>query len=77
MHKLNISLFCFLFSYVSVGRSFFHTSLGKDARDGRGELGDGIEYWRGYFQSLRLTQMGLSLNIGKNRLNVIWIGDVD
>ncbi|AEC08055.1 Argonaute family protein [Arabidopsis thaliana] len=49
--------------YVSVGRSFFHTSLGKDARDGRGELGDGIEYWRGYFQSLRLTQMGLSLNI--------------
>jgi len=51
--------------------------LGKDARDGRGELGDGIEYWRGYFQSLRLTQMGLSLNIGKNMLNVIWIGDVD
>ncbi|CAE6016796.1 unnamed protein product [Arabidopsis arenosa] len=49
--------------YVSVGRSFFHTSLGNGASDGRGELGDGIEYWRGFFQSLRLTQMGLSLNI--------------
>ncbi|KFK44936.1 hypothetical protein AALP_AA1G322100 [Arabis alpina] len=44
--------------YVSVGRSFFDPSLGK-----RGELGDGIEYWSGYFQSLRLTQMGLSLNV--------------
>jgi hypothetical protein len=29
-----------------------------------GELGNGIEYWRGYYQSLRPTQMGLSLNIG-------------
>ncbi|VVA93223.1 unnamed protein product [Arabis nemorensis] len=44
--------------YVAVGRSFFDPSLGK-----RGELGDGIEYWSGYFQSLRLTQMGLSLNV--------------
>ncbi|KAL0669300.1 hypothetical protein Bca4012_032004 [Brassica carinata] len=44
--------------YVSVGRSFFDPSLGR-----RGELADGVEYWSGYFQSLRLTQMGLSLNI--------------
>ncbi|CAA7024297.1 unnamed protein product [Microthlaspi erraticum] len=44
--------------YVTIGRSFFDPRLGK-----RGELGDGIEYWSGYFQSLRLTQMGLSLNI--------------
>ncbi|GAV78026.1 PAZ domain-containing protein/Piwi domain-containing protein/DUF1785 domain-containing protein [Cephalotus follicularis] len=44
--------------YVAVGRSFFHPDLG-----GRGPLGDGIEYWRGYYQSLRATQMGLSLNI--------------
>ncbi|KAH0918481.1 hypothetical protein HID58_026141 [Brassica napus] len=44
--------------FVSVGRSFFDPSLGR-----RGELGDGVEYWSGYFQSLRLTQMGLSLNI--------------
>ncbi|XP_010510717.1 PREDICTED: protein argonaute 5 isoform X2 [Camelina sativa] len=43
--------------YVSVGRSFFSTGFGQ------GDLGDGIEYYRGYFQSLRLTQMGLSLNI--------------
>lgn len=44
--------------YTVVGRSFFHPSLGT-----QGELGDGIEYWRGYYQSLRPTQMGLSLNI--------------
>ncbi|CAH2060404.1 unnamed protein product [Thlaspi arvense] len=44
--------------YVTIGRSFFDPSLGK-----RGELADGVEYWSGYFQSLRLTQMGLSLNI--------------
>ncbi|KAB2065470.1 hypothetical protein ES319_A09G090700v1 [Gossypium barbadense] len=44
--------------YTEVGRSFFHTSLGP-----RGDLGNGIEYWSGYYQSLRLTQMGLSLNI--------------
>ncbi|KAB1227356.1 Protein argonaute 5 [Morella rubra] len=45
--------------YTVVGRSFFHPTLGQ-----KGELGDGIEYWRGYYQSLRPTQMGLSLNIG-------------
>ncbi|GMN68416.1 hypothetical protein TIFTF001_037471 [Ficus carica] len=45
-------------NYVAVGRSFFHPSLGP-----KGELGDGIEFWRGYYQILRPTQMGLSLNI--------------
>ncbi|KAG6682438.1 hypothetical protein I3842_13G141500 [Carya illinoinensis] len=45
-------------NYTSVGRSFFDPKLGP-----AGELGDGIEYWRGYYQSLRPTQMGLSLNI--------------
>ncbi|KAK4286389.1 hypothetical protein QN277_002950 [Acacia crassicarpa] len=44
--------------YTVVGRSFFSPSLGQS-----GELGGGIEYWRGYYQSLRPTQMGLSLNI--------------
>ncbi|XP_059455090.1 protein argonaute 1-like [Corylus avellana] len=45
--------------YNVVGRSFFHPELGR-----MGELaGNGIEYWRGYYQSLRLTQMGLSLCI--------------
>ena len=42
-----------------VGRSFFSPFLGKP-----GTLGSGTEYWRGYYQSLRPTQMGLSLNIG-------------
>ncbi|XP_060174066.1 protein argonaute 5 isoform X2 [Lycium barbarum] len=45
-------------NYEVVGRSFFHTSLGE-----KGRLGEGLEYWRGYYQSLRPTQMGLSLNI--------------
>nr|GEU52027.1 protein argonaute 5 [Tanacetum cinerariifolium] len=40
-----------------VGRSLFHTDFGS------GPLGDGIEYWKGFYQSLRPTQMGLSLNI--------------
>ncbi|XWS28646.1 hypothetical protein CRYUN_Cryun25bG0088800 [Craigia yunnanensis] len=45
-------------NYNAVGRSFFSPQLGS-----KGELGNGIEYWRGYYQSLRPTQMGLSLNI--------------
>ncbi|PON71213.1 Exonuclease/helicase-like [Trema orientale] len=44
--------------YTVVERSFFDPSLGDP-----GELGDGIEYWKGYYQSLRPTQMGLALNI--------------
>ncbi|KAK9690038.1 hypothetical protein RND81_09G100100 [Saponaria officinalis] len=43
--------------YVIVGRSFFSESLGK------GDLANGIQFWRGYYQSIRPTQMGLSLNI--------------
>ncbi|CAJ1979202.1 unnamed protein product [Sphenostylis stenocarpa] len=41
-----------------VGRSFFSPKLGP-----KGTLGSGTEYWRGYYQSLRPTQMGMSLNI--------------
>ncbi|KAJ4832122.1 argonaute 5 [Turnera subulata] len=44
--------------FAVVGRSFFSPQLGP-----KGDLGDGIEYWRGYYQSLRPTQMGLSFNI--------------
>lgn len=44
--------------YTVSGRSFFSPSLGA-----QGPLGGGTEYWRGYYQSLRPTQMGLSLNI--------------
>ncbi|KAH9660361.1 protein argonaute 5 [Citrus sinensis] len=52
---IKVSLFG---THTVVGRSFFSTDLGP-----MGQLGDGVEYWRGYFQSLRPTQMGLSLNI--------------
>lgn len=45
--------------YTVVGRSFFALELGEP-----GDLGNGVEYWRGYYQSLRPVQMGLSLNIG-------------
>ncbi|KAL6647561.1 hypothetical protein ACP70R_014998 [Stipagrostis hirtigluma subsp. patula] len=44
-------------NYVTVSRSFFHKGFGQR------EIGDGLECWRGYYQSLRPTQMGLSLNI--------------
>ncbi|XBH82567.1 hypothetical protein VPH35_071191 [Triticum aestivum] len=45
--------------YVSIFRSFFYQSFGHG-----GAIGNGVECWRGYYQSLRPTQMGLSLNIG-------------
>eukprot|EP00258_Populus_trichocarpa_P042759 XP_024458778.1 protein argonaute MEL1 [Populus trichocarpa] len=41
-----------------VGRSFFTAGLG-----GQNEIGNGIECWKGFYQSLRPTQMGMSLNI--------------
>lgn len=46
--------------YSPVGRSFYSPNLGT-----RQPLGDGLESWRGFYQSIRPTQMGLSLNIGK------------
>ena len=42
-----------------MSRSFFSPSLG-----GKGDAGNGIDYWMGFYSSLRPTQMGLSLNIG-------------
>ncbi|KAG6545178.1 hypothetical protein Mapa_013290 [Marchantia paleacea] len=44
--------------YCPVGRSFYSPDLGN-----RQPLGDGLESWRGFYQSIRPTQMGLSLNI--------------
>ncbi|XP_066359800.1 protein argonaute 1B-like isoform X3 [Miscanthus floridulus] len=44
--------------YCPVGRSFYSPNLGR-----RQQLGDGLETWRGFYQSIRPTQMGLSLNI--------------
>ncbi|XP_022685381.1 protein argonaute 12 [Setaria italica] len=45
--------------YTSISRSFFSS---QEFGPG-GLLGNGVECWRGYYQSLRPTQMGLSLNI--------------
>jgi eukaryotic translation initiation factor 2C len=45
--------------YSPVARSFYSPNLGT-----RQQLGDGLESWRGFYQSIRPTQMGLSLNIG-------------
>ncbi|PKU82020.1 protein argonaute 1C-like [Dendrobium catenatum] len=44
--------------YSSVGRSFYSPNFGL-----RKPLGEGLESWRGFYQSIRPTQMGLSLNI--------------
>ncbi|CAM0944728.1 unnamed protein product [Alopecurus aequalis] len=44
--------------YSPVARSFYSPNLGR-----RQQLGDGLESWRGFYQSIRPTQMGLSLNI--------------
>uniref|UniRef100_A0A0D6QYC9 Uncharacterized protein n=1 Tax=Araucaria cunninghamii TaxID=56994 RepID=A0A0D6QYC9_ARACU len=44
--------------YTPVGRSFYSPGLGM-----RQPLGEGLESWRGFYQSIRPTQMGLSLNI--------------
>ncbi|KAL2469810.1 Protein argonaute 10 [Abeliophyllum distichum] len=44
--------------YCPVGRSFFSPEIRKPQR-----LGDGLEAWCGFYQSIRPTQMGLSLNI--------------
>ncbi|KAF3781924.1 argonaute 10 protein [Nymphaea thermarum] len=44
--------------YCAVGRSFYSPDIGRPQR-----LGEGLESWCGFYQSIRPTQMGLSLNI--------------
>ncbi|XP_018492188.1 protein argonaute 1 [Raphanus sativus] len=44
--------------YTPVGRSFYSPHIRT-----KQSLGDGLESWRGFYQSIRPTQMGLSLNI--------------
>ncbi|KAL5729468.1 Protein argonaute PNH1 [Ranunculus cassubicifolius] len=44
--------------YMSIGRSFYSPEIRKPHK-----LGDGLQSLRGFYQSLRPTQMGLSLNI--------------
>ncbi|KAJ3670135.1 hypothetical protein LUZ60_010459 [Juncus effusus] len=45
-------------NYTIVSRSFFSPQLGRPS-----DIGDGMECWKGYYQSIRPVQMGLSLNI--------------
>ncbi|KAL3812554.1 hypothetical protein ACJIZ3_013822 [Penstemon smallii] len=52
LRELSMKRFC------PVGRSFFSPEIRKPQR-----LGDGLEAWCGFYQSIRPTQMGLSLNI--------------
>ncbi|KAM3713994.1 hypothetical protein ACJW31_01G297700 [Castanea mollissima] len=44
--------------YVSVGRFLYSPDIKKPQ-----QLGGGLESWRGFYQSIRPIQMGLSLNI--------------
>ncbi|CAN0926255.1 Protein argonaute MEL1 [Linum grandiflorum] len=43
---------------IVVGRSFFGPQFGS-----RNPLGNGVQCWTGFYQSLRPTQMGMSLNL--------------
>ncbi|KAL0376661.1 UNVERIFIED_CONTAM: protein argonaute 10 [Sesamum calycinum] len=52
LRELSMKRFC------PVGRSFFSPDIRRPQR-----LGDGLEAWCGFYQSIRPTQMGLSLNI--------------
>ena len=40
--------------------NFFHKDLGPV-----GNLGEGVEAWRGYHSSVRPTGFGLTLNLGE------------
>lgn len=51
--------------YSPVGRSFYSPDLGRMQ-----PLGEGLECWRGFYQSIHPTQMGLSLNIGEHILRL-------
>ncbi|KAB2614891.1 protein argonaute 5-like [Pyrus ussuriensis x Pyrus communis] len=52
--------------YTVVGRSFFARELGQT-----GDFVEGLECWRGFYQSPRLTQSGLSLNIGEENAELL------
>lgn len=60
-----------------MGRSFYSPHLGR-----RQPLGEGLESWRGFYQSIRPTQMGLSLNIGQQNfydyeILILWLDFVE
>ncbi|XLS46205.1 hypothetical protein HN51_003070 [Arachis hypogaea] len=53
-------------SYVSIGRFLYSPDFRKPQ-----QLGGGLESWRGFYQSIRPTQMGLSLNIDMSSMAFI------
>ncbi|KAH1254297.1 Protein argonaute PNH1 [Glycine max] len=53
-------------SYVSIGRFLYSPDVRKPQ-----QLGGGLESWRGFYQSIRPTQMGLSLNIDMSSMAFI------
>jgi hypothetical protein len=53
------TLIC-IFSYVSFGSLHYSPDLKKPHK-----LTGGLESWSGFYQSIRPTQMGLSLNVGE------------
>ncbi|KAK2367885.1 protein argonaute [Trifolium repens] len=53
-------------SYISIGRCLYSPDVRKPQ-----QLGGGIESWRGFYQSIRPTQMGLSLNIDMSSMAFI------
>lgn len=63
MEKERVSVIVFdlilYFRYWLVGISFYSPHLGT-----RKQLGEGLESCRGFYHSIKPTQMGLSLNIG-------------
>ncbi len=48
--------------YLLVRDNFFHPSLGQ-----LGNLGEGVETWRGFHSSIRMTKAGLTLNLGTSQ----------
>ncbi|MED6110017.1 Protein argonaute PNH1 [Stylosanthes scabra] len=53
-------------SYVSIGRFLYSPDFRKPQ-----QLSGGLESWRGFYQSIRPTQMGLSLNIDMSSMAFI------
>jgi eukaryotic translation initiation factor 2C len=52
--------------YLLVRDNFFHPSLGQ-----LGNLGEGVEAWRGFHSSIRMTKAGLTLNLDTTMTTVI------
>lgn len=46
-----------------MGRSFFNENVDRPVN-----LSGGLIAWRGYYQSMRPTEGGLMLNLGKNKV---------